>query len=58
MNKYHNFDHETIENLIPFERDLYQDMIIDDVQKSEAAALKQEGVTHAFTEAGDKLKGY
>ena len=50
MNKYHNFSPDVIENLVPFERDLYQDMIIADIEKAEhdAAHPKQQGVEYAF----------
>jgi len=50
MNKYHNFSPDVIENMVPFERDLYQDMIIADIEKAEheAAHPKQQGVEYAF----------
>ena len=56
MNKYHNFSPEVIENMIPFERDLYQEMILEDLEKEAAAAQKQAGAVQAFTPAGDRLK--
>jgi hypothetical protein len=48
MNKYHNFATSEIENMFPFERDLYFDMIVSDMEKQKAESLKQTGVEHAF----------
>ena len=48
MNKYHNFDTQSIENMFPFERDLYFDMIVADMEKQKAEMSKQTGVEHAF----------
>jgi len=48
MNKYHNFTPDVVENMIPFERDLYQDMILSDIQKQQQEAEKRSGVIRAF----------
>jgi len=48
MNKYHNFAADMIENMFPFERDLYFDMIVSDMEKQKAEAEKQAGVNYAF----------
>ena len=48
MNKYHNFSPNVIENMIPFERDLYQEMILSDIAKEELEMQKQKGVELAF----------
>lgn len=45
MMTYHGFSHSEVEGFIPFERDLYQDMILN---KIEQAAKKQQGVEYAF----------
>jgi len=56
MMKYHQFVSSDIENMIPFERDLYQDLILADMEAEKAAQQKQQGVTHAFTPDGARLK--
>lgn len=48
MNKYHNFATHAIENMFPFERDLYFDMIVSDMEKQQTEASKQKGVNYAF----------
>lgn len=48
MNKYHNFSPEVIEAMYPFERDLYQDMILSDMRKQHEEAQKSAGVEYAF----------
>jgi hypothetical protein len=37
ITRYHNFDAEYLENLIPFERELHIGMIIKDLEKQKAA---------------------
>jgi len=48
MNKYHNFSPDVIENMIPFERDLYQEMIVNEIEQEEADLKKKHGVDHPF----------
>lgn len=37
MNRHYNFSHSEIENMIPFERDLYFDMIMSENEKRKMA---------------------
>lgn len=44
MKRFHNFTIQEIENIIPFERDLYQDMILTELNKR----TEREGVELPF----------
>lgn len=41
--QHHNYDIETIESLIPFERDIYISMLIEHLKMLEAQRDKQNG---------------
>ena len=56
MSKYHSFSIDDIESMFPFERDLYQDLILADMETEKNASQKQQGVVQAFTPEGDRLK--
>lgn len=48
MKKYHSFTVQEVEALLPFERDLFMDMIKSDIQKQIQEAEKRQGVSYAF----------
>jgi hypothetical protein len=50
MNRHHNITPDVVENLMPFERDLYLDMILHELEKQQQAAAKHAGVEYAFGE--------
>lgn len=48
MNRHHGITPDVVEELMPFERDLYLDMILHELEKQQKAAAQASGVEYAF----------
>lgn len=49
MNKFHNFSVSEIENLIPWERDIYYELIAEQIRKeAEEQKLRQNAMGHGL----------
>jgi hypothetical protein len=43
MMQHHKYDINTLENLLPFERDLYFDMLVEYIKRQEEKKASQNG---------------